>query len=461
MTDVVVLGAGPAGVAAAYYAARAGHRVVVLERAAGPGGLAGSFEVCGVRVDYGSHRLHPATDPAILATLHDLLGDELEERPRNGRIRLGGRWIVFPLRIGDLARRLPPSFAAAALADAATGALRRARRARADTFAEVLRAGLGPTMCDRFYFPYARKIWGVEPAALSGEQARRRVSASSPSRLVRRLLHGTRDGKSTFFYPRGGYGRMSETLAEAAEKAGAQVRYGETVTRLELRAGGVRVHSASGAVVEAARAWSTLPVSMLTRLVPTAPAHVRAAADRLEFRALLLVYLVLDVDRYTPFDAHYLPEPSTPVTRVSEPKNYRSGGDPPGRTVLCAELPCFRDDDLWRADDGALGRLVVEGLRGVGLPEARPQQVEVRRIPFAYPVYRAGYEATFATLDHWASAQPRLLTFGRQGLFAHVNTHHALAMARAAAGALRPDGGFDQPAWAAARAEFAQYVVED
>ncbi|MFL5794365.1 MAG: FAD-dependent oxidoreductase, partial [Actinomycetota bacterium] len=156
--DLVVLGAGPAGVGAAYRTARAGHRVVVLERAPGPGGAAASFEVDGIRVDHGSHRLHPAIQPRILDDLRGLLGDELQRRPRNGRIFLEGRWIRFPLRPADLARRLPPSFAAGAVADAATAW---ARRPRADTFAETLRAGLGPTMCQRFYFPYARKLWGL------------------------------------------------------------------------------------------------------------------------------------------------------------------------------------------------------------------------------------------------------------------------------------------------------------
>ncbi len=474
-TDLVVLGAGPAGVAAAFLTAHAGHRVVVLERSPVPGGLASSFPVGGVPVDHGSHRLHSSTDPVILATLRELLGGELEERPRNGRIRLAGRWIAFPLRAGDLARRLPPGFAAAALLDTATTPLRRPRGGvrnprggtgdapdhQGDTFADVLRAGLGPTMCERFYFPYARKIWGIQPSELSGEQARRRVSADSPVRLLRRVLRGAREGRSTFFYPRGGFGRISEALASAATAAGAELRYGETATGVDLGDDGVRVTTASGAVVQAARAWSTLPVTVLARLVRGAPQDVLAAADRLEYRAMLLVYLLLEVDRYTPFDAHYLPEPSTPITRVSEPKNYRSGGDPPGRTVLCAEVPCAPTDELWQAGDEVLGRMVVEGLAAVRLPRASPRQVVVRRIPHAYPIYRAGFERAFTALDHWTGAQPRLLMLGRQGLFAHVNTHHALAMAWAAADALRPDGTFDDAAWAAARAEFAGYVVED
>jgi protoporphyrinogen oxidase len=176
---------------------------------------------------------------------------------------------------------------------------------------------------------------------------------------------------------------------------------------------------------------------------------------------MLLVYLVLDVDRYTEYDAHYLPEAWTPVTRVSEPKNYRDGDDPAGRTVLCAEIPCGRDDALWRSSDEELGTLAADALAGAGLPRPRPAEVVVRRLPFVYPIYAVGYESAIAALDAWASAQPRLLTFGRLGLFVHDNTHHALAMAWAAADALRPDGTFDDDAWRAARERFARHVVED
>jgi len=325
----------------------------------------------------------------------------------------------------------------------------------------VLRAGLGSTMCERFYFPYARKMWGVEPSELDSELARRRVSANSPSRLLQRVLHGARDRQWMFFYPRGGFGRISEVLASAAAAAGAELRYGETVTRVDPNNDGVHVTTETGAVVEATRVWSSLPVTVLARLVHGVPEPVLAAANRLQFRAMLLVYLVLEVDRYTPFDAHYLPESSTPITRLSEPKNYRSGGDPPNRTVLCAEIPCARGYELWRTSDDALGLMVVEGLRAVSLPEARPQQVVVRRIPYAYPVYQTGFSAAFDTVDAWASTQPRLLTLGRQGLFAYVNAHHALAMAWAAGDALRQGGTFDEAVWAAARAEFARYVVVD
>jgi protoporphyrinogen oxidase len=457
--DLIVLGAGPAGVGAAYRTARAGHRVVVLERAAGPGGAAASFELDGIRVDHGSHRLHPAIEPRILDDLRGLLGDELQRRPRNGRIFLEGRWIRFPLRPADLARRLPPSFAAGAAADAATAW---ARRPRADTFAETLRAGLGPTMCERFYFPYARKLWGLDPSELAGEQARRRVSAGSPGRLLARVARGAgRDGP-WFWYPRDGFGTISERLAAAAADAGAVLRYRTAAERVELGPERATVALAGGERLAGRRVWSTLPLPTLARMTtPAPPAPVLEAAGQLGFRAMLLVYLVLDGGRYSGYDAHYLPDPGTPVTRVSEPTNYRDG-DPPGRTVLCAELPCSRDGALWRAGDDRLAGLVRAALTERGLPDPGPvRRVAVRRLPNVYPVYRVGYAAAFQALDAWAAAQPALLSFGRLGLFVHDNTHHALAMAWAAADALAPGGAFDHAAWSAARERFTTHVVED
>ena len=99
-------------------------------------------------------------------------------------------------------------------------------------------------------------------------------------------------------------------------------------------------------------------------------------------------------------------------------------------------------------------------LAALGLPHAAPVAAEVRRVPNAYPVYRVGFEQDFALLDEWASSLGRVATLGRQGLFAHDNTHHALAMGRTAADAVR-DGQLDTSSWSAAREVFRSHVVED
>jgi protoporphyrinogen oxidase len=457
---IAVVGAGPAGLAAAWRTAAAGHQVVVIERAPAVGGMAGSFEVAGLRVDHGSHRLHPATPAPILAALRGLLGAELQMRPRHGRIRLLDRWVAFPLRTGDLVRHMRPSFAVRATVDAFSGLL---RRPRADTFAEVVRAGLGPAVLDGFYDPYARKLWDTPPDELAGELARRRVSAASPADIVRRLARGTRPEGRTFLYPRRGFGAIPEALAGAATEAGADIRVGCGVAALCRRPpGGWRLALDDGTSLEAEHVWSTAPLAALAGMAdPPPPAPALEAAAGLRHRAMVLLYLVLDRAQWTEYDAHYFPGPEVLASRLSEPRNYRDNPDDPrDRTVLCAEIPCWVGDDVWRSADPDLATRLSRELVGAGLPPARPVEVASRRLPHVYPVYRPGFADDLAALERWATTAG-VVTFGRQGLFTPDNTHHALAMGWAAADALRSDGTFDQARWRRARDGFMSFVVED
>jgi protoporphyrinogen oxidase len=330
--------------------------------------------------------------------------------------------------------------------DAATGAL---RRPRGETFAAVVRSSLGPTLAGRFYEPYAEKLFGVPADRLSAELARRRVGARSGRDLVRRVVRPARE-RGVFFYPRRGYGQIADALADAAVRAGAQVTTGAEVTRVAAGEDAVDVHTGDGRSRRASQVWSTLPLSLLARLA-SAPPQVAAAAARLRTRPLTLVYVVLATDRWTSFDAHYFPERDVPMVRVSEPKNYRdSRDDPAGVTVLCAEVP----------GEHAGGSEIVEALRGSGLPCPDPVAIEVRRVAHAYPVYDLGFAGNLAIVDAWAGSLPRVLTFGRQGLFAHDNTHHALAMAWAAAEAAA-GGPVDPRRWHDARRSFLAHVVDD
>jgi protoporphyrinogen oxidase len=468
---IVILGAGPAGVGAAWQLRRRDRATVtVLEQHPVVGGNAGSFEAGGQRLDYGSHRLHPATDPEILADVRGLLGDDLIDRPRHGRIHLRGKLIHFPLKPVELLMRLDKGFAAGTLRDMARKAL--AKPDEGDTFASVLWANLGPTICRDFYFPYARKIWGRDPEELSGIQARRRVSAGSFGKLVKKVLSAVPGlkppGAGRFFYPRRGFGQISEAYADAARQAGADIVLGARVAGLRQCDGaggkwqvtyerGGEMHDVAADYV-----WSTIPISLLARLVrPEPPAEVQEAARRISYRAMILVYLELDVDRFTEYDAHYFPAADIAITRLSEPKNYPGLSEPRGRTTLCAELPCAVDDAHWKMSDEELGRVVARDLATAGLPLARPPvRVQTRRLRQAYPIYLNGYEQPFGVLDAWADSLPKVLTYGRQGLFAHDNTHHALYMAYRAVDCL-VDGRWDDARWARHRAEFATHVVED
>ena len=470
-TRVAILGGGPAGLGAAWQLHRQQKaQAVVIERGDDVGGNAGSFVLDGIPVDFGSHRLHPACAPAILNDLRGLLGAELLERPRHGRIRLRGRWLHFPLKPLDLLAHMPWSFGLGVAGDA----LRKLVAATADpgeaaSFASELERGLGATICRDFYFPYARKIWGVEPDELSATQARRRVSAGSLSKMARRVL-GLVPGFKTpgagrFFYPRNGYGQISRALETAARDAGAEVHLRTTVQRVHLGTPHRIEVASDGAVrtLEADCVWSTIPVTVLARAIdPPPPAEVLDACAQIGYRAMVLVYLVVAQPRFSEFDAHYFPERDVALTRLSEPKNYGARTEPADRTVLCAEIPCDVGDAVWRSADAELADRVGGALARCGLPlRGEILRVVSKRLPAAYPIYRRGYDAPLRRLDDWLAGLDRVLTFGRQGLFAHDNTHHTLAMAYGAVDCLDAAGRFDMARWREYRLEVATHVVED
>jgi protoporphyrinogen oxidase len=398
----------------------------------------------------------------LLSDLRGLLGDDLQLRPRRGRLRVADQWVGFPLRASELARRLPRTMLARIAAESATASL---RRPTGDSYAAVLQAGLGRTLYDALYGPYALKLWGLPGERISGEQARRRVSANTPWKVAARMVrHRADDGRGEmFYYPRRGFGQIVEALAEAATAAGAQIRLEAEVDSVRVIENEVVVTTQDGDVVTGGHAFSTLPLPQLARICRPAPslADMESAA-RLRYRAMLLIYVVHEGGRWTPYDAHSIPGPETPITRLSEPANYRdSADDPSDRSVLCAEIPCAMTDEVWGLDDESLGDLVDEALATTGLPAVNRVHVESRRLGQVYPVYRVGFEGDLAGVDSWARMLRRVVTFGRQGLFAHDNTHHALMMAYDAVDALRDDGRFDRYAWTAARQRFDRHVVED
>lgn len=464
---VAILGGGPAGLGLARQILAgndaASIEVEVFEANTSVGGLASSFSLDGVVFDHGSHRLHPSVRPDILEVLCDLMPGVLQRRLRHGRIVLGGRFIRFPLRPLDAALRLPWRIKWRLLRDMFV----RSRHDDAGSFAATLESQLGTTLCREFYFPMARKLWGRDPNELDAEQARRRVSVHSPWQIIRRMarqlwIGGRSRSGASFFYPNGGFGRIARALADDVVDRGGKLTTSAPVTGLHQGDSLWRVETRDDDR-EFDRVFSTIPISRLVGLLkPAAPEDVIEAAAALRSRAAVLVCLVLERSQWTSFDAHYVPDPGVSLSRTSEPTHYaaeRSAGD---RTGVCVEIPCDVGDETWQmSDDELVSRVGREVIR-IGLPSLEPLLTsEVRRVPGVYPIYDHGYEVRLAAVRSQINRRPGLVTLGRQGLFAHDNTHHALAMAFAAAECLGSDGSWDEAGWDRACAGFAGHVVED
>jgi protoporphyrinogen oxidase len=469
--SAVILGGGPAGLYLAYRLITLGRikgRVVVLERQPYCGGLARSFETQGLWFDLGSHRLHPSIHPQILADIKFQLGDDLLLRPRNGRIFIANRMIRFPLHMGDLLGRLPIRIIRGIIRDLVTKPL--TRPPLDGTFESELLASIGPTLCHNFYFPYARKLWGLEPSEIHAVQAHKRVAANSISKILRKITDSVisrqRPGQ-VFFYPRFGFGQIVHALERHAVDNGVEVLTGHVVTvmrpiRLDWE---VECLTAAGArlCLRTATVFSTIPAPALIRLQEDrAPPKVRTAAAELRYRGMILVYLILAQKRFTQFDAHYFPGEDVIFSRVSEPRNYSDCNQPTNLTGLCAEIPCSPGDATWSMPETTLIDRVVRDLSTVGLK--LPQTMRegfVKREANVYPLYDREFSERMAKVEDFVATLNGIVAIGRQALFVHDNTHHTMEMALRAADCLITEGHFDFVKWRGYREAFEKNVVED
>ena len=177
------------------------------------------------------------------------------------------------------------------------------------------------------------------------------------------------------FYPRNGYGQITEAIADAAGTFGANIKFGSRVSCIEL-GDSHKVqfeHNGVRETLEADHVWSTIPLTVLIRSVSPQPAdEIVEASEKIAYRAMVLIYLVLEQQQWTQFDAHYFPEADVRLTRLSEPKNYSGVGEPSDRTVLCGELPCTVNDEVWNASNDELTAMVRESLERAACPFERP-----------------------------------------------------------------------------------------
>jgi protoporphyrinogen oxidase len=434
----VILGGGVAGLAAGYYLARMGEPVTVVERSPVTGGLCGSFEANGFTLDHGPHKLYSVV-PGVLDEIRRILGDDLVEHRKRNRIRLLGRYLDYPVRLGNLLPLLGPLRAARlglGYAAALAGSLAGRREAR--SYEEYLVQRFGRGVYELVFEPLAWKVWG-DPSRIAAELAEARVPGGGPAQMLLRLLHLRRPGEDEdapfFYYPRGGFGRFPERLAAGIREAGGHILTGvepRALVRAGERIGAVEIDGEGGGQrLECGTLISSIPIHRLAELVHPGDAAVAAEAGALRFRDLALVYLFLRQDRVTEDHWIFFPERDYPFNRLFEQKAMGSELGPEGRTAVCCDLTCDEGDATWSAGDDELVRRCFDSLARIGLvSEASLEGGLVRRFRRFYPMYTPDYRERLGRLYGRLRGPDNLLLTGRLGMFNYNNSDHCLDMGR-------------------------------
>ena len=428
-----ILGAGPAGLSAAYVLGLRGLRATIFEADGTVGGIAKTVEFNGYRFDLGGHRFFTKLEP-IVGMWQDLLGPELLTRPRLSRIYYQGQFFAYPLTAKDVVARL--GFAESALCALSYLSTRPRRSRNPETFEDWVTSRFGRRLYNTFFRSYTEKVWGIPGSEIRSEWAAQRIKNFSLFKAMLTILGLHRHDVTTlideFRYPRLGPGQMWETCRARVEERGIPVLLNRRCVAVRHEGGRARsiVTQSNGAVEEhpVDGVLSSIPLSELVQILePLAPPEVLAAAARLRYRELVLVALITTEEEPFPDNWIYLHDPGTRAGRVQNFGAWSESMVRPGTTCLGVEYFCFEGDDIWEMPDEEAVALAREELARIGLidPSRVVDGVKVR-VPKAYPMYDAGYREAVAVLRAHVEGFENLKTFGRNGLHRYNNQDHSM-----------------------------------
>lgn len=445
--DVAIIGAGPAGLTAAYQLTKLGYSVTVIEKdPVYVGGISRTVEHAGFRFDIGGHRFF-SKSKEVVDLWNEILPDDFIERPRMSRIFYGGKFYSYPLRAFEALFNLGLWTSALCMASYAKAKL--FPRKTVASFEDWVVNQFGYKLYSIFFKTYTEKVWGMPCDEMSADWAAQRIKGLSLGKAVidglKRSLHLNRapnDGMATktllesFRYPRKGPGMMWEAARDRIVAGGNRVLMGHALSALQfdetLQRWTVRAtHDGAPVILHADHVISSAPLRELAARVRPAPATIPAAME-LRYRDFLTVALMIRADDLFPDNWIYIHEEGVKVGRV---QNFRSWSPEmvPDASIACVGLEyfCFEGDGLWASSDDALVALATAELHQLGL--ADPATVVggvVVRQEKAYPVYDESYRDNVDALRQELEARyPTLHMVGRNGMHRYNNQDHAMMTA--------------------------------
>jgi protoporphyrinogen oxidase len=467
LPHVVVLGAGPAGISAAWRLAERGVRVTVLEKDSAVGGMGKTIKVGPHLVDYGPHTFHireTAESQAIHEAIRPFFGEDPLILTRGTRVLLRGKEYVYPLEMLQVLTGVSPILSARIVFDYLVASAKSvlAPAKKEDSFEEWGVRNLGRTLYDLCFGIYSARVWGLPTSQISSKQAQRVAKLNLRNIILRTL--GIRADPATYFtkymYPRKGISVLFENMADNVRQHGGCIRLHSPVVRLERdpstgsgQTGRIRrvVYLKDGRedTVECDGVLSTLPLPLLVDLIhPALPPPVAAHAARLRYRSLKLIYIVLKRRQLTDYHWVYLLDEHFRVNRMSEQKNVSAEMVPDDRTVLCIELSCWRDEPVWNAPADDIYRIALRDMMqmGYGVTEDEVEDYFVTDIATAYPVYEINFEDHLIPVLEGVHEVPNLLTLGRHGLFLNNSMDDNVLLGMKVADQIG-ERGFDSRSW--------------
>lgn len=436
--DILVIGAGPAGLTAAFQFEKEGIHSTILEGTDQVGGISRTVERDGWRFDIGGHRFFTKVQE-VENLWHEILPDEdFLLRPRMSRIFYKGKYYDYPIKAMNAFMNLGPIEATRCVLSYMVAQVRPPKRQ--DKFEGWVSARFGKRLYGHFFKSYTEKVWGMPADELPSDWAAQRIkNLDLKAAVVNALTPKRKQTEITslieeFQYPKFGPGMMWEVCRDKVVASGSTVHMETKVRKIRHRDGAayevVAVHpDGTEATFPVDHVISSMPFTKLIKAMDPAPSpEVLAAAEGTSYRDFLSVALVVPEEFAFPDNWIYIHSPEVIVGRIQNYGSWSPFMVKEGRTCLGLEYFVFEGDEMWNKSDDDLIEQAKREIAFLGLVD--PAKVElghVVRVPKAYPTYDEGYLERVETMRKWIEANtPNVHPVGRNGMHRYNNQDHSM-----------------------------------
>ena len=434
-SPTIIIGAGPAGLTAAYQLVKRNIRPIVIEKSNQVGGLARTEDYKGYRFDIGGHRFFTHLQE-VEQLWEEVLGEEFIKVARLSRIYYQGRYFNYPLNIFNTLSNLGIVESLLILLSYFKAKLW--PHPEEKTFEHWVINRFGQRLYQKFFKTYTEKVWGILCTTIQADWAAQRIKGLSLKTVVSNALFSNNHNRAKtliheFHYPVLGPGIMWQRFQELIEGQGGVTHLNSEVVRFKLKGNRIQevslIQGEKTIGIPGENFFSSIPLTeLIFRLDPPAPNEVLVAAHHLTYRSFVLVGLIINRGDLFPDQWIYVHSPEVKVGRIQNFRNWSPKMVPdPKKTSLGMEYFCTEGDEIWRMPDTELLELAKRELVHLGMAEAA--EVEdgvVYRQPKAYPVYNNDYQQHLQVIQRFLVTIENLQTIGRNGLHRYNNQDHSM-----------------------------------
>ncbi len=441
---VIVLGAGPAGLGAAYYLSQAGYQVSIIERANCVGGASASFKIKDYIVDYGPHAFHIKKEE-IVALVKGLIGDDCHKVRRRSRLILDGKNLEYPLNIKEALLKINPLLSFKIFIDYMSVRIRRvfAKNREFQTFQDWGIDAFGHTLYRLAFGNYSEKMWGVPGFKLSRKLAQQKLLRLNLLKIILKVLgigDSTLEGGVKEYYdlyPRFGIGTLFEKMQEEILRAennsiflNTKIKHisaeGSTLKNICFERNGQEINKEFDYLV------SSIPLKYLCEYISINQKddRLKDLSKQLKYRDIRIIYVVLDKDYFSDVHWFYLLDSCFRFNRLSEQKNLNAESSPPGKTVISLDIACNCGDETWNMPEEEFFRLALNDLKRLGIEESHTIDYFSLKARDIYPVYDLNFDKKLNHILGIIEKYPNLYSLGRQGLFLNNDIHDSIEMGK-------------------------------